>query len=118
MHGAKMIGVTIVQARTADSADVASAIGCGPAPGLGLRIREGVGLGSGQEFLLIVVAEGLVRSGFGAMGRRIESAGFQTSGLCVILIANVLFPRPSADGKPFEASADGLDEIPWVEGIH
>ena len=53
------------------------------------------------------------------MEGRVDSDGFQAGGARgVVFVADVLLPRPPADGKPFKASPDRLDEIPGIESIH
>lgn len=115
MRSGKSIGSGVVEPGAADGADVGFRMG---APGAGVlvgRVGEGVGLGAREEFLLVVVAEGLVGPRFRG---GVEPAGFQASALGVVFVADVLFAGPSTDGEPFEASADGFDEVPRVESVY
>ena len=85
----------------------------------GIRVGKRVGVGAGEEFLLVVVAEPVVGSGMRGLEARVESCRFQAgAGLGVILIADILFPGLPTDGEPFEPSPDGLDEIPGIESVH
>lgn len=115
MRSGESIRSGVVETGAADSADVGLRMGV---PGAGVRVgrvREGVGLGAGEEFLLVVVAERVVGPRFGG---GVETAGFQAAALGVVLVADVLFSGSSADGEPSEAPADGFDEVPGVESVH
>lgn len=35
-----------------------------------------------------------------------------------ILVADIVHSSVSTDDEPFEAAADGFDEVPGVEGVH
>lgn len=46
------------------------------------------------------------------------SRWFQPRAVSGILVADIVHSSVSTDDEPFEAAADGFDEVPGVEGVH